>query len=303
MLKINNLTKKIGTQDILEGIDLNIPSGSVYGLLGPNGAGKSTTMKIILSLMTKSSGNIEFLGHKMDPKKDLINIGALIEEPAYYSNLSGYENLLLMQQMGCLPIQNIEKVLSIVNLYKDKDKLVKNYSLGMKQRLGIAMALIKFPKFLILDEPTNGLDPEGMKEIRELIKKLPEEYGTTVLVSSHLLGEIELMCDYVGIINHGTTIFESKIDEIPLKKNLVFKVSDIRGAKKIIQDDFNLCVEIDKKNLICEMPDDKHTISNIIYCLCDHEINIYEVSPHIETLENFFLKKINGDGEKNDKKH
>lgn len=192
ILRTNHLTKKFGDQTVLKDISMQIEAGDIYGFLGVNGAGKSTTMKIILGLIAQDAGSVTVFGQDAATKRKAIlrDVGALIEEPSFYPNLTGKENLQLIQKLLGLPQENVTKVLKIVNLQAAADKLVQNYSLGMKQRLAIAMALIKFPRFLILDEPTNGLDPKGMHEMRELIKSLPKKYGITVLISSHLLSEM-----------------------------------------------------------------------------------------------------------------
>ncbi|MCT7717815.1 MAG: ATP-binding cassette domain-containing protein, partial [Lactobacillus iners] len=180
----------------------------IYGFLGVNGAGKSTTMKIILGLLPKDRGEIIALGHSLPKNRSQVlpEIGALIEEPSFYPNLTGFENLQLIQELANLPKENIKVAMEATGIYYAKDKLVRNYSLGMKQRLGISMALIKFPKFLILDEPTNGLDPDGIHQMRQLIRSLPQKFNMTVLISSHILSEIENLADTVGIIKDGHLI-------------------------------------------------------------------------------------------------
>lgn len=211
------LTKKQGKKYRVKDLHLVIPKGCVYGFLGPNGAGKTTTMKLILGLIRPTKGTIKILGKTVTPKNryDLNRFtGSLIESPSYYGHLTGQENLEIIARYKKVPASEITEVLQIVHLWEAKDQKVKHYSLGMKQRLGIAMALLGKPPILILDEPTNGLDPAGIQEIRELIKSMPEKYGITVLVSSHLLSEIEQMADYVGIINHGEMIYQGTISDL-----------------------------------------------------------------------------------------
>lgn len=201
IVKTEKLAKSFGSQSVLQDISMMLKEGDIYGFLGTNGAGKSTTMKLLLGLLKPDYGQIEIFGQPLANNRAqlLKNIGSLIEEPSFYPNLSGFENLNLIRNLLKLPAKNVAEVLRIVDLMPAKDKLVKNYSIGMKQRLGIALALVKFPKLLILDEPTNGLDPEGMHQMRELIKRLPAEYGITVLISSHLLSEMSQMAQTVGL--------------------------------------------------------------------------------------------------------
>lgn len=217
IIETKNLSKKHGTQFRVNQLCLKIPEGCVYGFLGPNGAGKSTTLKLLLGLLKPTDGDIYFMGKQMTEKNRLSILkctGSLIESPSFYGHLTGLENLQIIAKLKKVPAEEITKVLQIVRLYDQKDKFVKQYSLGMKQRLGIAMALLGKPRILILDEPTNGLDPAGIQEIRELIKSLPETYQMTVIVSSHLLSEVEQMADMVGIINHGKVVFQGTMAEL-----------------------------------------------------------------------------------------
>lgn len=211
IIETNGLTKSSHSQLRVNHIDLRIPEGCVYGFLGPNGAGKTTTLKLLLGLLKPTAGTITFLGQKMTEKNRLSILkqtGSLIESPSYYGHLTGLENLQIVAKLKKVPATEIEKVLHTVHLYEQRDKRVKQYSLGMKQRLGIATALLGSPRVLILDEPTNGLDPAGIQEMREFIKNLPMTHQMTVIVSSHLLGEVEQMADMVGIINHGELVFQ-----------------------------------------------------------------------------------------------
>ncbi|MDE7322399.1 MAG: ATP-binding cassette domain-containing protein [Lachnospiraceae bacterium] len=211
IIETDSLTKGVGSQTRVNHIDLRIPEGCVYGFLGPNGAGKTTTLKLLLGLLKPTAGTITFFGQKMTEQNRLSILkytGSLIESPSFYGHLTGLENLQIIAKLKKLPAGEITNVLQTVRLYEQKDKKVKQYSLGMKQRLGIAMALLGNPRVLILDEPTNGLDPAGIQEIREFIKNLPIIRQMTVIVSSHLLSEMEQMADMVGIINHGSLIFQ-----------------------------------------------------------------------------------------------
>lgn len=215
-----NLTKKGGQKYRINNVNLAVPKGATYGFLGPNGAGKTTTMKLLLGLIQPDGGSIEVLGKRMTSfNRFSINqkTGSLIESPGFYGHLSAQENLEIIAKYKKLNKKEIKEVLDIVHLYDRKDEKVKNFSLGMKQRLGIAMALMGKPELIILDEPTNGLDPAGITEIRNLIKSIPSKYGSTVIISSHLLSEVEQMADYVGIINKGKMIYQGPLSE--LEKN------------------------------------------------------------------------------------
>ncbi len=211
IIETKNLTKGSGAAMRVSDLDLAIPEGCVYGFLGPNGAGKTTTLKLLLGLLKPTNGTITFFGQKMTEQNRLsilAHTGSLIENPSYYGHLTGLENLQIIAKLKKVPAAEIEKALNTVRLYEQKDKKVKQYSLGMKQRLGIAMALLGNPRVLILDEPTNGLDPAGIREMREFIKDLPTTHQMTVIVSSHLLSEVEQMADMVGIIHHGKLVFQ-----------------------------------------------------------------------------------------------
>lgn len=210
IIETKHLAKTYGDFTAVSGIDLHIPKGEVYGFLGPNGAGKSTTMKMLLGLTKPTSGSFTIDGKQYPENRTEIlkEIGSLIEAPAFYGNLTGEENLEILRRILGLPKSDVLEALEIVGLTQFRKRLARNYSLGMKQRLGLAGAIIGKPPILILDEPTNGLDPVGIHEIRTLIRSLPERFGCTVLVSSHLLSEIELMADTIGILNHGRLLFE-----------------------------------------------------------------------------------------------
>lgn len=216
IIETKQLTKTYSEFTAVNSLNLHIPKGTVYGFLGPNGAGKSTTMKMFLGLTKPTSGTFSIDGKKYPENRIEIlkSVGSFIEAPAFYGNLSGEENLDIVRRILGLPKSAVDEALDIVGLTQYKNRLAKKYSLGMKQRLGLASALIGKPPILILDEPTNGLDPVGIHEIRTLIRSLPQMFECTVLVSSHLLSEIELMADNVGILNHGRLLFEGTLDEL-----------------------------------------------------------------------------------------
>ena len=219
IIETYDLCKKGGRRFRVKDVNLAVPKGCIYGFLGPNGAGKTTTMKLLLGLIQPDGGNIEVLGQKMSPKSRFdINMrtGSLIESPGFYGHLTGQENLEIIARYKKLGTDDIKEALNTVSLFDRKDDKVKNYSLGMKQRLGIAMALMGKPELIILDEPTNGLDPAGINEIRNLIMSIPEKYGSTVIISSHLLSEVEQIADYVGIINKGKMIYQGLLSELEI---------------------------------------------------------------------------------------
>ncbi len=235
-----NLSKRYGSKYCVKDINLSVSEGDIFGFLGPNGAGKSTTLKMILGLMRPTDGNVKVFGKDFEGNRQLIlsQTGSLIESPSYYAHLSGLENMRIVQRLRDIPEKNVSEALKIVRLENQKDKKVGQYSLGMKQRLGIAMALLSIPKLLILDEPTNGLDPAGIGEIRELIKSLPKRYGMTVLISSHLLSEIEQIATSVGIINDGNMMFQGNMDELKNKRhpNIIIKTRNNLLAKELLSD-------------------------------------------------------------------
>ena len=218
ILEVKGLTKKFKNQIAVNNVSISIREGSVYGLLGPNGAGKSTILKMITGIMKPSSGEILFEDH-LWTRKDLKDIGALIEEPAIYPNLTAKENLEVASTLYGLPKKRVEEVLDIIGLRQGGKKKVRNFSLGMKQRLGLGMAIINNPKLLILDEPTNGLDPIGIEELRELIRSFPA-MGITVILSSHILSEVAQVADKVGIISNGIVGYDGEISKEDDLENL-----------------------------------------------------------------------------------
>ena len=294
VLQIKNLQKGFKDTQVVNLSSLSVQQGEIYGFLGPNGAGKTTTMKMILSLISRTAGEIEVFGQSIGTDKQYLNqIGSMIEEPSYYPNLTGYENLLVFQKILGFDKKNIQETLKIVGLDqpKNKKKLVKDYSLGMKQRLALAFALVKKPRLLILDEPTNGLDPAGIHEIRELIIKLAKEQGITVFISTHILSEVEHIADRVGIINHGQLVYEGEIRKIQSNKWLEVR-GDFRGRREVISQvlfDYPCkMLEIQEDKLKLTNLADQH-ISSLLRDLIVEKVPIYEVKQEQETLESIFL--------------
>lgn len=216
MISTEQLTKRYKNFTSVSNLSLHVRKGSIYGFLGPNGAGKSTTMKMLLGLTAPTTGAFTIDGKQFPNDRIAIlkEIGSLIEAPSFYANLTGRENLDIIRRILRLTKDSVEDALELVGLTEFGDRLAKKYSLGMKQRLGLAGALLGRPPILILDEPTNGLDPSGIHEIRNLIKTLPELYDCTILISSHMLSEIELIADDIGILNHGRLLFEGSLDDL-----------------------------------------------------------------------------------------
>src|SRR5246127_5529817 len=216
VISTEGLSFNFGNQQVVKSLSLQVPEGSIYGFLGPNGAGKTTTIKLLLNLLKTQEGSIHIFGQELKSKRISIlsQIGSLIEQPAIYLHLSGRENLVNRALLLQVPEKRVDEMLELVHLKDAAHKKAGRYSLGMKQRLGIGLALLSDPKLLILDEPTDGLDPNGIIEIRELLIKLVSKYQKTVFVSSHLLAEVERMATHVGIINHGELLFQGSIEDL-----------------------------------------------------------------------------------------
>lgn len=286
----DNLSKEYDGVYRVQELDIRIKDGDIYGFLGPNGAGKSTTMKMLLGLVKPTSGTIEIMGKPFNEKtrRDILSsVGSLIESPSYYGHLTGRENMEIIRRLLDLPKKNIEEAVHIVRMENQMEKKVKNYSLGMKQRLGIAMALARFPKLLILDEPTNGLDPAGIEEMRELIKELPKQYGMTVMISSHILSEIDQMATVVGIINQGCLIFQERMSVLDMqrKPQIVLRTSDNNRAFQLLS---KANPQRTADGLQVGALTDEQT-GAVVQCLCSNGISIYRVEEHRDSLEDIFL--------------
>lgn len=289
----NNLSKKYEDAYRVKDVDLKIPKNTVYGFLGPNGAGKSTTLKMILGLVKPTEGNITVFGKVANDKNRLEilrDVGSLIESPSYYGHLTAVENLKIVQTLRDVPEKNINKVLEIVRLDNQKNKKVNEYSLGMKQRLGLAAALLNFPKLLILDEPTNGLDPAGIQEMRELISSLPKKYDMTVVVSSHLLSEIDQMADTLGIINHGELIFQDNLKILHERSNHKLAIRTLDNAKaRIILNSYGMDCEVESEYLLLPQISDDFIIkcNKLFY---ENKIMILRMEERKKSLEDIFLE-------------
>ena len=292
LVETHNLTKQYGKVRCVNAVNMQVPPGAIYGFLGPNGAGKSTTLKMILGLAKPTEGGITLFNIPVNEKnrmKLLTQTGSLIESPSYYGHLTGEENLRIIQTLKGCSEKDIDKVLKIVRLDEARGKLVNHYSLGMKQRLGLAAALLGFPKLLILDEPTNGLDPAGIQEMRELVCSLPGAYGMTVLVSSHLLSEIDQMADHVGIIRKGDLVYQDTLESLHAhaKEQIAIRVSHTAIALDLLRQDGVEAAEEDGY-LLLPMVDDAY-VANLCRLLVAQNISLYRIEKREKSLEDIFL--------------
>lgn len=282
------LTKVYGSTEVVSDLRMVVPHGSVYGFLGPNGAGKTTAMKMILGLVHPSAGTATVFGETMDPRKRtriLRRVGSLIESPSCYEHLSARENLEIVRRLRGLPARAIDEALATVRLAGTGSKLVGAFSLGMKQRLGLAAALMGNPELLLLDEPTNGLDPAGIQEIRELIRSLPAERGTTVLVSSHLLSEIDQMSDFVGIISRGKMVWQGPMSSLHdrARRWLALRTTDDARAATLVGD-----AQMRDGWLLLEPADDQ-SLARTTTALAREGIGVLRLEERHEDLEDIFL--------------
>lgn len=291
-VSIDELTFKMGQQTILNNISIHVPDNSIYGFIGHNGAGKTTTIKLILGLLQTSEGKINVFGNDISTERIevLKNIGSLVEQPALYGNLTGYQNLKNRCILLGLNSQAIERVATLTQIEPYISKKAKNYSLGMKQRLGIALALLSDPKLLILDEPTNGLDPDGIREIRQLLQHLQAEEGKTIIISSHLLGEIEKMVTHIGVIKSGVMQFEGTLDQLPGNhKWLTIKCNDPTKAKEILSN--NAFQDLAIENEILKMKfETEFQNARANKLLVEQGLDIYALETKHSSLEESYLQ-------------
>lgn len=299
ILRTYGLTKVFNSREVVSGANMSIKQGDIYGFLGPNGAGKTTVMKMITNLIKPTSGEIELFNEKLTDKsyEVLKRIGSIIEYPIFYEKLTAMQNLEVhFDYMGYHNKNDMHTALELVNLRNADKKPVKEFSLGMKQRLGIARAISTKPELLILDEPINGLDPVGIKEIRELFKMLSKEYGITILISSHILGEIEQLADIIGVINNGRLIKEVSLAGVQESNTdyIELIVNDCKKAAYILQNDLkinNFKLMDDSVIRIYELVESQNTISK---ALIINDIVIEAINKKRLSLEDYFLKLING---------
>ena len=292
VIETKALCKQYGPHTAVDHVELHVPQGCVYGFIGPNGAGKSTTMKMLLGLIHPTAGRVRLLGQELTEKSRLPLLrqtGSLIESPAGYLHLTAQENLEIVADLKGVPHKDIGRVLDIVHLTQDRNRRVGQYSLGMKQRLGIAMALLGSPKLLILDEPTNGLDPAGIQEMRALIRNMPAATGATVLISSHLLGEMEQMVEQVGIIDHGPILFEGSLTELQRhsRGNVTLRLLDPAKAAPILR--ANGLTAHSDSCVVTLPPLQDALLADLVQKLAACGAGVVELTPHTKTLEEIFL--------------
>lgn len=300
-IETKNLTKKYGEKKSVSDLNIHVQKNRIYGLLGRNGAGKTTTMKMLLGLTPATSGEVKIFGKNIieNQKRILPRIGCLIESPGFYPNLTGTENLQIFATLRGVPRRNaIREALNLVGLeYKDK-KLFSQYSLGMKQRLAIALAVMHDPEILILDEPINGLDPIGIAEVRKFIRNLCDVKGKTVLISSHILSEISLLADDIGIIDNGVLLEEMSLEELEErnKKYIHFVVSEATRAARILSADYGTkdFKVADDHNLY--LYDTTLSVASINRMFVNGDIDVFEAHLCEDTLEDYFKKVTGGEG-------
>ena len=294
ILRTNNIVKKYGNKTVLNNINMNINKGDIYGFIGKNGAGKTTFMRCVLNLTNPNSGEVIFYENKKLSYVGL-KVGSLIEAPGLYKNATAYENLLRFSILYGVDESKINELLQLVGLADTGKKKVKDFSLGMKQRLGIAVSLLGDPELLLLDEPINGLDPEGIKEIRDVIVRLNKEKNITFLISSHLLDELSKVVTRYGIIDNGTLIEEIDAKELrdKCKNKIVIEVSDVEKAKKIlsklVEDN-----DMEVKNNTIEIHSHMDEAAKFNKKLNDGDVLVNAIYPNFDSLEEYFMKRIGG---------
>ena len=302
LIETNGLTKRYGEQHSVENLSLHVRPGRIYGLLGRNGAGKTTTMRMLLGLTAPSAGTVRIFGQAMPARarQVLQRVGSLIEAPGFYPNLTGSENLHIFARLRRLPQpeRSIRTALDMVSLpYRDK-KLFSQYSLGMKQRLAIALAIMHDPELLILDEPINGLDPIGIAEVRDFIRRLCDERGKTILISSHILSEIALLADDIGIIDHGVLLEEESLEELEAKNGryLQFVVSDARAAARLLHDRLGVRqVQLADAHTLT-VPGRALDAGAAVQTFVQAGLTVQDAHLYEDTLEDYFKRVTGGEG-------
>ncbi|MDX6154478.1 ABC transporter ATP-binding protein [Marinococcus sp. PL1-022] len=291
-IEITNLKKMIKNKEIVKGLNFTVNPGEVFGFIGPNGAGKTTTIRMMVGLIRISEGDVKINGNsiKTNKKEALNSVGAIVENPEMYPYMTGYQNLKYFGQLsGVKSETKIKNILNLVGLNESSKNKVSTYSLGMRQRLGIAQALIHDPKVLILDEPTNGLDPNGIFEMRKYIRKIAFEQNIAVIVSSHLINEIELMCDQIGIIKQGKMIDLAEANYINEEQEFVFKVEPYNKAIELLkQNEANFHFEANEEKIILYCPEEE--IPKVVDFFVTNEIKVFRIEEKIERLEEKFME-------------
>jgi ABC-2 type transport system ATP-binding protein len=292
ILQTEGLTKRYGRRIVVDRLSLVVERGDIFGFLGQNGAGKSTLIRMALGLVRPTRGRVHLFGHDMAkrPLRALLRVGAMVESPAFYENFSGWDNLRILAAMsgGAKP-KRIEQTLTLVDLLERAHDPVRTYSHGMRQRLGIAQALLPDPEFIILDEPTDGLDPQGIREVRLLLPRLRDELGLTILISSHLLHEVERICNMVAIIDEGRLLYQGGIDNLLVKDKVVrITVDPLEEAYQLLSSDPMLSVSRNgSQSLYVTMANEN--IPRVNALLVEHGMRVMEISPQRATLEEVFM--------------
>lgn len=291
VIETRDLSYLFGEQMVLDQISLQVIKGSIYGFLGPNGAGKTTTIKILLNLLHSADKNIYLFGKELNTNRieTLSKIGSLIEQPAIYSHLSGRENLRNRANLLQIPASRVEEILNLVDLKESAEKKAGKYSLGMKQRLGIGLALLSDPPLLILDEPTNGLDPNGIIEVRHLLQKLVKEQGKTVFISSHLLSEVEKMITHVGIINRGKLLFQGTLEElhsVNMSQIVIVTADLVESANLLLKNGYQAEVVGDTIRVPYTSLSEIAIINSL---LVSHRQQVFSIGQSRQNLEDLFL--------------
>jgi ABC-2 type transport system ATP-binding protein len=296
VLEVQSVTKKIDNKTIVDSLSFHIRRGEILGLLGPNGAGKTTTMRMIVGLSSITEGEIFIEGHsiKTNFKQAISKIGVVVETPSFYPFLSGYDNLKYYARMAKgVTVERIKEIVELLGLEHAIHKKTKTYSLGMRQRLGIAQALLHRPSVLILDEPTNGLDPAGIREMRDYLKNVARHEGTAILVSSHLLAEIELMCDRVVIIQNGKHIKTYDITEKSAQEEITFIVGDAEKTVQVLRKEFGEArIRVKDHALFISMKEED--IPSVVKALVSNNIDLYYIYRSKQSLEDIFLEATGG---------
>ncbi|MDD7795945.1 ABC transporter ATP-binding protein [Clostridium sp. 'White wine YQ'] len=298
VLEVKNVKKKLGKKEIIKGISFSVEEGEIFGFLGPNGAGKTTTIRMLVGLIAPNEGTIQILGHDIqkDREKALANLGAVVENPELYGYLSGRENLMQIARIRKVPKEDVEEIIKLIGLENRIGDKVKKYSLGMKQRLGLGAALLGNPKLMILDEPTNGLDPSGILDFREIVKKAAKERGMSVFVSSHILSEVQHLCDRVAFINGGEIKSVEKVNEDGVatqKDTMVVVTTDDDKAVKVIKElEVIHSVNIYDGEVVVSI--DKGSSPKLIQELVAKDIEIIEIYRKHKGLEQRYMELVEG---------
>jgi lantibiotic transport system ATP-binding protein len=291
LIQTHGLSRRFGTQLAVDDLNLLVPAGGVYGFLGPNGAGKTTAIRMLLGLIRPTAGEVQMFGLKLIENRHSLmrRVGALVEAPSLYPHLTGRENLEVTRRLVASPRNLVDAALESMNLTKDANRRVREYSLGMRQRLGLALALLNKPELLILDEPTNGLDPAGIHEMRALIRRMPEELGVTVFLSSHLLSEVEQIASHIGIIHEGKLLFQGTLAELQNKQRIQLNVGVKQSAQAIdclTKAGWDVRQVDGMLNVAARTSDDAVAINTL---LVEHRIDVFHLALAQASLEEIFL--------------